>query len=385
MTGLPAAVSDLLAGEGITHTGRVTELTTSPRSRVWRVDVVSARPSVVAKSFFPGPGLPDRRGCLGDELFANEESALRLFERIGLVPRVMAGDPEARVLLLEDLGTAPSISTLLSDPKSSPDHLLALLCSWARALAALHVESQERLVEYEQARMQRDAPKAHGHPVCSVIPASVVLGGLCSGVGISWDPVRAADDLTRAVVSVSDYRGIAIVDVCPDNVLATDAGVRMLDFELAHPTHLLIDAASLAIPFPNCRCGLSLPEEVTADVLEAYRTVLAERVPAARDAASFARELRRCRTVWDLTVLARFLTGALAADSNRIDAGVNEIAARSLAARRRIGAALTRIGSDPAADEIVAAFVPGACALLGELRQRWPDGAFSTTHYPAFA
>ena len=51
-------------------------------------------------------------------------------------------------------------------------------------------------------------------------------------------------------------------------------GGRIFDFETSGWGRIVLDVAYLLAPFPSCWCFASLPAEVAAPAMAAYRTVV---------------------------------------------------------------------------------------------------------------
>jgi hypothetical protein len=65
--------------------------------------------------------------------------------------------------------------------------------------------------------------------------------------------------------------GLVHGDLCPDNTHITDAGCRIIDFEMSGWGPIALDVAYLLAPFPSCWCFASLPAFAADPALLAYR------------------------------------------------------------------------------------------------------------------
>jgi Phosphotransferase enzyme family len=348
MTDAPPEVTALVGAAGLGEPVCAAAISTSPRSQVWRIRTDSSEtPSLVAKVFLsvsasgpcePAPG----------ELFANELCALRLFETTGVTPRVLGVDAPRTIVLLEDLGVAPNLAEL---PLTKPRFEGA--CTFARTLARLHIEGHRRRHEYERSRLAMHAPKPYGHPVRSAPLLATALRELSIEMSVEWDPLPSVRALCAAVSNCAGFGGVAVVDICPENVLFDDEQAYVVDLEGACPSHVLLDAASLLIPFPNCVHPVALPDP--HGIVSVYRSALAAGVPAARDEGQFARELRRCLAIWNVALAGRFLAPS----------------GREGPPPQRGLEALARLGSDAGPpDDLLEPLRVGATALLGSLSSR---------------
>ncbi|WP_405977038.1 phosphotransferase family protein [Streptomyces sp. NBC_00158] len=218
--------------------GRSRRLGSSPRSRVWRVELADA--TVVVKQAVDGPD--------ADERYAREVTALRLAARgkVPVVPALLAADPGERVLVLEHL----------EHRRPGGDWIVG----YAGALARLHA-----------AAGPSDAgalPRWRGPG-----PADVdAFLGLAAALDVPVMP-GVAGELHGLVERLGRVEGHALLhgDPCPGNDLHTAAGVRFIDFEQASLGSGLTELAYLRIGFPTCWCVTSAAEPLLRRAEGAYR------------------------------------------------------------------------------------------------------------------
>lgn len=134
---------ELRAGLGSPGSSR--RLSSSPRSRVWRVQLPEAQ--VVVKQLVAGPD--------ADERYAREVTALGLAGRAAtpVVPALLATDPGERVLVLEHLDHRRPSSDWIVD--------------YATALARLHATARPEDVEHfpvGEARTRPTSTPSSGWP-----------------------------------------------------------------------------------------------------------------------------------------------------------------------------------------------------------------------------
>lgn len=215
--------------------------------------------------------------------------------RHGVAPTVLAADEPAGLVVLSDLGRWPSLETLLlgDDPEAARRAMVAL----GAALGALHAGTTD--VEHEHAgalaRYGTDARRdrlglwpATRH-WDDVVRAARELGFPDAGAGA----VRAEiDAVTAELEEPAPFGALVHLDLNPTNVVITDAGARLVDFEGSTFGHAGFDAAFLHYPFPNYSAHWAvLPPDVVAAADEAYRTALAASIDAAADDLAYARML----------------------------------------------------------------------------------------------
>ncbi len=232
------------------------ELGAGLRARVLRCRD-SAGGSVVVKSYHD---TVDGRGA-----FVAEAAGLA-FAAAG--PELLAVDTAEHLIVMADLGDAPSLADVLlgDDPAAATEALLA----WARAygrLAAATVGRQGELAEL-RARYGRDVPDGEG--VSWVRSGLARTPSLLDSLGIPRS-ARLTEDLATIGSIVDVFPVFSPGDICPDNNLLTPQGLRVLDFEGAGYHGAFLDAAYTRMPFATCWCVWQMPPDVAARVEAAYR------------------------------------------------------------------------------------------------------------------
>ena len=102
-----------------------------------------------------------------------------------------------------------------------------------------------------------DAPRGHATHF-----AIWQLRDAMSNLALSPAAELQLADIADALESDPGWLTVGPADACPDNVLVTPDGLRLLDFEGAARYHALFDAGSLALPFPSCWCHDAFAEEL---------------------------------------------------------------------------------------------------------------------------
>ncbi|MFF2846752.1 phosphotransferase [Streptomyces sp. NPDC058001] len=218
---------------------RCRRLGSSPRSRVWRVELAGG--SAVVKQIVGGPGAEDQ--------YAREVAALRLAGRADppVVPALLGTDPGERVLVLERL----------DHQRPSGDWMV----HYAAALARLHATAGPEDVGVLPRWVGPD-----GADVDSFL-------GLAEALGVSV-AARAVDELGDLVRRLAEAPGHALLhgDPCPGNDLHTVGGVRFVDFEQASLGNGLMELAYPRIGFPTCWCVTAASAPLLDRAEAAYRT-----------------------------------------------------------------------------------------------------------------
>ncbi|WP_329241281.1 aminoglycoside phosphotransferase family protein [Streptomyces sp. NBC_01478] len=217
---------------------RSRRLDSSPRSRVWRVELPEA--TAVVKQIVDGPD--------ADERYAREVAALRLAARaeIPVVPVLLATDPGERVLVLEHL----------DHRRPAGDWIVG----YATALARLHATARPEdggVLPRWQGPNQADIESFLRLAEALELPVTSGVSG----------------ELHDLVNRLGQASGHALLhgDPCPGNDLHTATGIRFIDFEQASLGSGLMELAYLRIGFPTCWCVTSASEPLLERAESAYR------------------------------------------------------------------------------------------------------------------
>ncbi|ETK34035.1 hypothetical protein [Microbispora sp. ATCC PTA-5024] len=251
--------------------------------------------------------------------YAAEREGLRSFtsEAAGLSlglagPRLLGADPAARLVVMADLGTAPSLADVLlgDDPAAGADGLLA----WARGLGRLAARSAGRRADLARLRARYDL----GVPSWEDEPW---IGQRMSGL-LAWleaarfpVPYGLADELSAIRETVErEYPAFTPGDTCPDNNLLAPDGLRLLDFEAAGFQSVFLTAAYCRMPFSTCWCVFRLPAGLAAEVERAFRAEVVPAFPELADDAVWQAGTARAVAVWTVDVTAALLARVLDED-----------------------------------------------------------------------
>jgi hypothetical protein len=247
--------------------------------------------TVVLKQF---ADRPDALAC-----FTAEAAGLQL-TRQG--PRVLAADRAAALLVLSDLGSAPSLADVLTG-ESAADARAGLL-AWARAYGTLAVDAVGREPELAALRARYDRGHADegdwiGARITELPPVLDALG-LRGGA--------------RLELRVDEFPVFSPGDICPDNNLLRPDGMRVLDFEGASYRPVFLDAAYVTMPFATCWCVFRLPPAVVSEVDAAYRSHVTEVYPELADDEVWRDGVRRAVAAWTVDATVALGVHAAAGD-----------------------------------------------------------------------
>ena len=328
----------------------------SPRSGVHRA--ADGEGTVVVKSYAGGSRTS----------WARERVGLGAAGAVGVAPRLLAAAADPPLVVMEDLGVAPSVADLLlgTDARAADDALSA----WATALGTLHARTHAdrgaigdaMAAAVAQAAAEGSGPRDRFH---------AGVGHGLDRASVDWAKHAETLDLRESAPNVrvvaaplasGEPDALSPADACPDNNLLTEDGCRLIDFEWSEVRHPAWDAAYLAVPWPTCWCSWRIPEATAERALVAYREAAAEGIPyVASDA--FAADVATARSCWALASVSWSLTTALGEERESHPASPD--------IRPRIQHRLGLVAESGTAE------APFAAEVLERTRQQWGDLALA--------
>ncbi|MEV4312182.1 hypothetical protein [Actinocrispum sp. NPDC049592] len=269
------------------------KLSTVVRVRVAATPFSLPRTLVVKKHTEPAPSESFVREAVSYQLF----TALSAEER--MCPELYAHDGAAGVIVIEDLGRAPTLADkLLGDDARGAERALL---SWARSLGRLHATTAGREADFDALMRRLSAAKVKGDPLAVNGPAAIErLPQLLEDALGVHTPAHVFEraERTRWLVATSRHRGFSPSDLCPDNNLITSRGVRFLDFEGGCVRNIMLDAAYLRVPFPSCWCAFALPAGMTDAMFAAWRAEVRVMWPDLEDDAIVLPRMLDAQLFW---------------------------------------------------------------------------------------
>jgi len=234
--------------------------------------------------------------------FAHEAASCQLLTAVQpadpVGPELIAHAADERLLVMEDLGRAPTLADKLlgADPRAAERGLLA----WARSLGRLHAVTAGREADFG-ALMRRLGLRIWHDPIApDARQALAELPGLLAAeLGVAT--VEATAGRARASVRLlggPGYRAFSPSDLCPDNNLVTTHGVRFLDFEWGCIRDVTLDIAYALVPFPSCWCCFRLPAGMADAMLAAWRAEVVEMWPRLAEDDVLMPRLLDARLLW---------------------------------------------------------------------------------------
>jgi hypothetical protein len=207
--------------------------------------------------------------------FVREAASYQLFTALAsedrMCPELFAHGADSRMVVLEDLGGAPTLADkLLGDDARGAERALL---SWSRSLGRLHATTAGREADFDALERRLTPPERKDPLAVDGVAALAELPALLEAeLGIPT-PAGAIEHSRRSrlLMETGRHRAFSPSDSCPDNNLITSRGVRFLDFEGGCVRNAILDAAYLRVPFPSCWCPFALPAGMTDAMLAGWR------------------------------------------------------------------------------------------------------------------
>ena len=220
-------------------------------------------------------------------------------------PRFLGGDASAGILVLEDVAHAGSLVDVLTgdDPAAAETALLAL----AERLGRLHADTAPRLDDYARLRAALD-PATDGLGWFGRYARGPLRDDTLAAlarIGLDVDAVLRdeLDELPSAFAGAGHFQAYVHGDPCPDNVLWTATGPRLVDFEVGGIGQALLDGVYGEMAFPSCWCANRVPDSLVRRMELRYRHALARGCPAAADDRLFDEAYAAACVAWLLVIL----------------------------------------------------------------------------------
>ncbi|MGH3487233.1 MAG: hypothetical protein ACRDP8_04860, partial [Actinopolymorphaceae bacterium] len=188
------------------------------------------------------------------------------------VPAFYGGDAELGFIVMEDLGSGPSLANILLG--SSASEARAGLEGYVDALAEVHLATFGRTEEYDVLRA-RLSPSSGGHSYSAaklVDDLRTPLTVLDPNLDLGGDVAAAVTWIDTILGDPGPWRVFSLNDCCPDNNRVDERGrLRLFDVEFADTRHALLDVAYLRTTMPTCWCVRRLVPDLAEDLVQRYR------------------------------------------------------------------------------------------------------------------
>ncbi len=198
-----------------------------------------------------------------EDVTFNELAALRYMAATApdFAPSIVAFDEHERVVAIEDLGDGLSLADALTGDDESV--AVRMLDEYVDALAELH---QRTRVDQVEANGGASWPR-------EVLETSIeaLRNRFVGDIDPPSDRViHEIRDAASRLFGPGRQRVFSFGDMCPDNNVRTENGLRFFDLEGACHVDPAADLAYLTVPFPTCWCCFDLPAEVRSRLVDGY-------------------------------------------------------------------------------------------------------------------
>ncbi|GER87105.1 hypothetical protein KDW_12670 [Dictyobacter vulcani] len=275
----------------------------SQRTRVYRCAVIEGETMLASSVIIKQANQPDETPQTElHPLFLNEWASLQFIQTLSpdepLAPRFYVGDRNAGMFIMEDLGSGTQLNHALLG--NDPQQARAALLDYASIHGRLHALSSGKQDTYRELRgtLGPDSPS----PYFNYQWLPQTMEKILTTLNVTPAPglMHELAMLQTALTNPGPFLAFMQGDACPDNVIQTQAGMRMIDFEGGTYTHALLEGAYGRVPFPTCRCLYRLPEEIIAEMEACYRREFSHGCPAVMDDTLFNQGLTEACISWVL-------------------------------------------------------------------------------------
>lgn len=266
------------------------------RNRIARLKITGGRhrgTTVIAKQTvgFDDPGAEDH---LRVRLFS-EAVATTMLTRLDAgihTARCRGVDTQRGLMVFDDLGSSATLVQSLMH-ETGPAARAALI-GYVRRLGAIHAATAGQLQAWDDVAADLGAPDYLRSQRRLQLDAEAIDRGLTGldqllrdlGIPVIGTDSELMSEFASVRTAMTDPGPFTVLvhrDPCPDNVVLTESGVRLIDFEFSYPGHALIDGLYPQLPFPTCWCCNTVPDDLRAELAAAYRQELITGVPEAAD------------------------------------------------------------------------------------------------------
>ena len=311
-------------------------------------------------------------------LLFNEWAGLQFLEQISdaprLSPRLFAGDRQAGLVVMEDLGIGDSLYTLLlrGDVSAAERGIIDM----AMLLGQLHALTLGREGEFDDVRGVLGPRTTDGwyhryEWLAEGFHRTVATLGITAAPGVHAE----LQALIRTMQTGGAFRAYTHGDASPVNFLYRDSALHLFDLEMSGYRPALVEGAFFRMHFPLCWSGARLPRAVVARAEASYRLGLTGGSRTAGNDETFSRALVEACAYWALDHCHFFLLPTL----------LREDVYMHLVTMRQALLARFETMAETAAEfgylEAIGASI-GAMAI--QLRHQWGPELGALPYYPVF-
>ena len=196
-------------------------------------------------------------GFISSDMLLNEWTSLKFLGDLDtettFAPNVICGDIDSRLIVTEGIANAERlVEPILGEDSDKAEQSLI---SFARFLGKMHATTAGKSQDFERhlSNVGEPGPNDGEHRRRILAHLKWVLDHLeLSPTPSFHDEVEHVLD---AMLNTGPFLSFVHGDPCPDNVLISGSGIRLIDFENAGFKHALIEGVYGRLMFPSCWCA----------------------------------------------------------------------------------------------------------------------------------
>ncbi|MGB3770312.1 MAG: kinase [Rhodococcus sp. (in: high G+C Gram-positive bacteria)] len=283
-------------------------------------------------------------------------------------PALIAYDLSERLLVLSDLGDAAPFTTLVShtDAASVTNSLMAM----AQALGRMHAATFGREEDFGALLGRAGIAHTRDGMTDQVADAVQRVPHLMRGELNIEVPefVSAAVQRAARLFGSGGHRAFSPSDLCPDNIIVNDEGVRFLDYEWGGYRDATLDVAYTLLSYPGCLCRLDLTPQRAEAMVDAWRAEVVGIWPDLADDQTLQATLLDAQLIWAWLTTYWFLPDDDTRNAALRQHHLSVPRSVALSARWAILSDYARTAAQPDVSDF-------ADRVRGALAARWPDTA----------
>ncbi len=216
-------------------------------------------------------------------------------------PQLIASDPDARMLVLTDLGDGRPMLELLGEEAETVRRGVS---AWGQALGRTHAATVGGEDDFAVLLSRTAGAEARPGPnevVAQAVAARDGAAALAGRLGIEL-PGPIAENLAAGcrLFAEGDLRAFSPADVGPENILINSDGVQFMDYEFGSFRDAILDVAYALVTFPSSlgETTVALRAALEKALVDAWRSEVQGLWPIVGRDRELQRRLLVARTLW---------------------------------------------------------------------------------------
>ncbi|MDL9937300.1 hypothetical protein QSJ18_11140 [Gordonia sp. ABSL1-1] len=215
-------------------------------------------------------------------------------------PQLIASDPDARLMVLSDLGHGRSMPELLSG--TDPEETRRAVSAWGQALGRMHAATVGGEGDF-QALLRRGPSGTGGRDILREQAERAVAEAADYAAQLDValpEAVLAALRDALHLFGEGDHRAFSPSDVGPENILINDEGVQFMDYEWGGFRDATLDIAYALVTFTAQLSpgDLARATDLEVAMVDAWRSEVVSIWPALAHEREVRRKVLTARLLW---------------------------------------------------------------------------------------